>query len=112
MRGSCRDERADLDAPTGAGFWHWVVWDIPASAHEIGTSLPAGAVTGTNDAGVVGYLGPCPPSGDITHHYKITVYALDTPTLDQDAATPPTVAAFAIGGHVIGYGRITGTARR
>src|SRR5437764_14130202 len=53
----------DPDAPTGSGFWHWVVYDIPASV----TSLPAGATFGTaglTDFGVKGYNGPCPPPGD------------------------------------------------
>ncbi|MFR9798842.1 YbhB/YbcL family Raf kinase inhibitor-like protein [Streptomyces sp. MS06] len=102
----------DPDAPTGAGFWHWLVWDVPATQTSVGTPMPAGAVAGTGDSGKTGYLGPCPPSGDLTHHYEITVYALDVPTLDLPASTPPTVAAFTMSGHVIGYARITGTAHR
>lgn len=102
----------DRDAPTGAGFWHWLVWDVPASHHGVGPQLPAGAITGTGDSGTVGYLGPCPPSGDITHHYEISVYALDVPTLQLPATTTPTVAAFTMSGHVIGQARITATARR
>ncbi|MFJ6048927.1 YbhB/YbcL family Raf kinase inhibitor-like protein [Streptomyces sp. NPDC092307] len=102
----------DPDAPTGAGFWHWLVWDIPADRNGVDSALPAGAVAGTADSGTTGYLGPCPPSGDITHHYEINVYALDVPTLDLPATTPPTVAAFTMSGHVIGHARITPTARR
>ena len=102
----------DLDAPTNAGFWHWLAWDIPSTTRALGRQLPAGAVPGTNDAGIVGYMGPCPPPGDITHRYQITVYALDVDSLGLASATPPTVAAFTLGGHVLGYGRITGTARR
>lgn len=103
----------DPDAPTGAGFWHWVSWDIPSADTGLGTtSVPAGTVAGTNDAGARGYLGPCPPAGDITHRYQITVYALDLPSLGLPADTPATVTTFTMAGHVLGYARITATARR
>ncbi|MEU8522914.1 YbhB/YbcL family Raf kinase inhibitor-like protein [Streptomyces sp. NBC_01216] len=102
----------DPDAPTGSGFWHWLVWDIPTTHTSLDGALPTGAVAGTGDSGKAGYLGPCPPGGDLTHHYDITVYALDVPTLDLPASTPPTVASFTMSGHVIGHARITGTARR
>lgn len=73
----------DLDAPTGSGFWHWVVYNIPASVTSLktdagnfsGKNLPAGSVNGNNDAGAPGYVGPCPPAGQ-NHRYLITVYAL------------------------------------
>jgi len=102
----------DVDTTTGSGFWHWMTWDIPASQHSLGRTLPSGAVAGTNDAGAPGYLGPCPPAGDITHHYKITVYALDTANLKLNAATTPAVAAVTMSNHIVGYGRITATAHR
>ncbi|MFF3088716.1 YbhB/YbcL family Raf kinase inhibitor-like protein [Streptomyces nojiriensis] len=102
----------DPDAPTGSGFWHWLVWDIPAGHTGVDTQLPADAITGIGDSGKAGYLGPCPPGGDLTHHYEISVYALDVPTLGLPASTPPTVAAFTMSGHILGYARITGTARR
>jgi Raf kinase inhibitor-like YbhB/YbcL family protein len=102
----------DPDAPTGSGFWHWLEWDLPAGTTSLGSTDPAGAVTGTDDAGVTGYLGPCPPAGDVPHHYELTVYALDVPSLALPAATPPAVTAFTMGAHVIGYGRLTATARR
>ncbi|BAJ31563.1 hypothetical protein KSE_57910 [Kitasatospora setae KM-6054] len=102
----------DPDAPTGSGFWHWLVWDVPAGATALGTTLPSGAVDGANAAGAQGYLGPCPPVGDRAHRYRITVYALDTPSLGLPAATPPAVTAFAMGGHVIGYAQTTAVAAR
>ncbi|MER5792152.1 YbhB/YbcL family Raf kinase inhibitor-like protein [Streptomyces sp. NPDC001980] len=102
----------DPDAPTGSGFWHWLTWDIPATSTELGSALPTGAVAGTNDAGQTGYTGPCPPSGDITHHYRITVYALDTAGLQLPAATPAAVTRFTMSTHVIGTATITATARR
>lgn len=103
----------DPDAPTGSGFWHWVSWDIPPADTSLGTTaLPTGTVTGTNDAGTQGYLGPCPPAGDITHRYQITVYALDVPSLGLPPNTPAAVTAFTMSGHVLGYARITAAARR
>ncbi|WP_392667905.1 YbhB/YbcL family Raf kinase inhibitor-like protein [Streptomyces sp. LN785] len=102
----------DPDAPSGSGFWHWLTWDIPADATALGTDLPSGAVAGTDDAGVTGYLGPCPPTGDVTHHYRISVYALDVPTLALPAGTPAAVTTFTMSGHVIGYARLTALAHR
>ncbi|GLX48752.1 hypothetical protein Shyhy01_17020 [Streptomyces hygroscopicus subsp. hygroscopicus] len=102
----------DSDAPTGSGFWHWLTWDIPATSTELGGTLPTGAVAGTDDAGQTGYLGPCPSAGDITHHYRITVYALDTAGLQLPAATPAAVTRFTMSSHVIGTATITATARR
>ncbi|MFD7730524.1 YbhB/YbcL family Raf kinase inhibitor-like protein [Kitasatospora phosalacinea] len=102
----------DPDAPTGSGFWHWLVWDVPATTTGLSQNPPTGAVVGTNAAGAQGYLGPCPPVGDRTHRYRITVYALDTPSLALPAATPPTVTAFTMGGHIIGYAQTTALAAR
>src|SRR3984957_8084341 len=74
----------DPDAPTGSGFWHWVVANISADTTSIpkgagdekGPGLPAGALQVRNDFSAVGYGGPCPPKGDKPHHYNITVSAL------------------------------------
>jgi Raf kinase inhibitor-like YbhB/YbcL family protein len=85
----------DPDAPTGSGWWHWVVYDIPASAKDLPqgagsgkASLPEGAVQGRTDFGAPGYGGPCPPQGHKPHRYILTVYALKTEKLDipQDAS--------------------------
>ncbi|MGW1424521.1 YbhB/YbcL family Raf kinase inhibitor-like protein [Bradyrhizobium manausense] len=78
----------DQDAPTGSGWWHWSVINIPASVHELGRGagsdpsiLPAGALQTNTDAGVPRYGGPCPPSGT-THRYTITVKALKIDKLE------------------------------
>jgi Raf kinase inhibitor-like YbhB/YbcL family protein len=80
----------DKDAPTGSGFWHWVVIDIPATetglAQGAGTDsgkLPAGAQQTLTDAGMPGYAGICPPLGS-THEYVITVKALGVDRLPVD----------------------------
>ena len=73
----------DLDAPTGSGLWHWVVYNIPVTTTSLETdagslsknNLPHGAVGGLSDVGVKGYFGPCPPAGEL-HRYIITVHAL------------------------------------
>lgn len=76
----------DPDAPTGGGFWHWWVADLPPDTTGLprgaggGTGLPAGALQARNGFGQVGYGGPCPPPGRL-HRYRITVYALDVDKL-------------------------------
>lgn len=82
----------DPDAPTGHGWWHWTVFDIPAGVHGLaanagaagGAGLPNGAAMGKTDFGFSFYGGPCPPRGP-AHHYVITVYALRAPHLPLDA---------------------------
>jgi Raf kinase inhibitor-like YbhB/YbcL family protein len=99
----------DRDAPTGAGFWHWLTWDIPAGVTSLSGALPAGAVAGTNDAGLVGFMGPCPPPGDRTHHYLLSVFALDVPSLGLPSSTRGTVLAFTMRLHILAFGRLVPT---
>jgi Raf kinase inhibitor-like YbhB/YbcL family protein len=75
----------DPDVPTGSGWWHWQVWNSPASAtgFEEGKA-PTGAVEGKGDIGRLGYLGPCPAAGSGVHHYTFTLYALKVDKLDLD----------------------------
>lgn len=83
----------DPNAPTGSGWWHWTVANIPASVTSLpqnagaanSTSLPPGAVQGRTDFGFSNYGGPCPPKGDKPHHYVITVYALKVPKIDVNS---------------------------
>jgi Raf kinase inhibitor-like YbhB/YbcL family protein len=70
----------DKDAQTGSGFWHWVLYDIPASTTSLpgganGGTLPPGAVEGNTDVSKPGFIGPCPPPGR-KHNYVYTVHAL------------------------------------
>jgi Raf kinase inhibitor-like YbhB/YbcL family protein len=106
----------DRDAPTGSGFWHWIAWDLPAGTTSLptgaGAALPAGAVNGTNDGGGIGYTGPCPPAGDLTHHYQVTVVALDVASLKLPADTHAAVVGFVIGQHAIASASLTATARQ
>jgi Raf kinase inhibitor-like YbhB/YbcL family protein len=90
----------DPDAPTGSGFWHWVVVNIPPDVSSLpagagsGEGLPAGALQVRTDVGVPGYAGPCPPEGDHPHRYIFTVFAV---ALDALPVTADTSAA------VVGY---------
>jgi Raf kinase inhibitor-like YbhB/YbcL family protein len=91
----------DPDAPTGSGWWHWVVYNIPANATELpegagtadGKGLPAGSAQGKTDFGAPGFGGACPPKGDKPHRYIFTVYALKTDKLD----IPPDGTAALVG---------------
>ena len=82
----------DPDAPTGSGWWHWVVYNIPASVSSLPAGagdpqknlLPAGAVQGRTDFGTSGYGGPCPPPGK-PHRYYLRLYALKVAKLDVPA---------------------------
>ncbi|MFH7002049.1 YbhB/YbcL family Raf kinase inhibitor-like protein [Flavobacterium bizetiae] len=91
----------DPDAPTGSGFWHWIVFDIPANITELVTNagtknnlIPKGAIQSITDYGIKGFGGPCPPVGHGFHQYIITVYALKTDKLGTDANTNPAVVGF------------------
>jgi Raf kinase inhibitor-like YbhB/YbcL family protein len=99
----------DPDAPTGSGWWHWVVFDIPAYVKELpagaGTpgkpGLPEGAIQSMTDYGVPGYGGPCPPEGHGPHRYILTIHALDVDKLGLDANAGAPLAGFNIGAHTL-----------
>ena len=108
----------DPDAPTGSGWWHWVVYNIPASTTSLPKDagdpskglMPKGAVQSRTDFGTVGYGGPCPPPGDKPHHYRITVFALDVdqlPNAKGDAASAALVG-FDINFHTLAKATLTG----
>lgn len=99
----------DPDAPIAGGFYHWVVYNLPATARELATNaaLAAGEL-GETSAGRAGYYGPCPPPGP-AHHYIFTIYALD---VAQVAAAAPLTAPqllARIAGHVLARGTLRGT---
>jgi len=99
----------DKDAPTGSGWWHWVVFDIPASATGLTQGagdvskklLPPGAIQSITDFGQPGYGGPCPPQGDKPHQYVVTLYALKTDKLGLDAKASPALVGYYIYGNTL-----------
>jgi len=103
----------DPDAPTGSGFWHWWVANIPASVTSLpkgaggGTGLPTGAVQAHNDFSLPGYGGPCPPKGK-PHHYIITVYALKVDKLDIDDKASGAVFGFYANANTLAKATLTG----
>jgi Raf kinase inhibitor-like YbhB/YbcL family protein len=107
----------DPDAPTGVGFWHWTLFDVPASVTHLakgyGDHAAPPAMEGYTDYGLSGYQGPCPPAGDPAHHYHITVSALDLPAIPGGGAgTTGAVLAFSTRGHVLARGEIVGLYKR
>jgi Raf kinase inhibitor-like YbhB/YbcL family protein len=92
----------DPDAPTGSGWWHWVIFDIPNNNNELVTNAgnltlnlaPKGAIQSVTNYGVAGYGGPCPPENHGLHQYIITVYALKIDKLGLDAAVNPAVVGY------------------
>ncbi len=90
----------DPDAPTGSGFWHWLVVNIPPDVRELplgagsqAGKLPKGALMTRTDFGKPGYGGPCPPEGDHPHRYFFTVFAVRE-MLDVQADTSAAVVGF------------------
>ncbi len=92
----------DPDAPTGSGFWHWLIVNIPVATTSLpenagvaeNKNLPAGSVQARNDAGTATYFGPCPPKGDKKHRYIFTIFAVKTDKLNIDANTSGAVVGF------------------
>jgi len=99
----------DPDAPTGSGWWHWVIINIPSSVTELKADAgnpekmlaPKGSVQSMTDFGKPGFGGACPPKGDKPHRYIFTVYALDVEKLDMNEKTPPPMAGFQLNRHAI-----------
>jgi Raf kinase inhibitor-like YbhB/YbcL family protein len=99
----------DPEAPTGSGFWHWVVADIPASATSLpenagalgSKSLPVGAFQLNGDAGAPRYIGGAPPAHSGVHDYYVTVTALDIPKTGLNAATSGALLGFTIDSHTL-----------
>jgi len=105
----------DPDAPTGSGWWHWIVYNIPAGTTSLPAGagdpakhlLPAGVVQGRTDYGTVGYGGPCPPPGK-PHHYYFRLYALKVPKLEVPADTGAALIGFNVRAQELGHAELLG----
>jgi len=109
----------DPDAPTGSGFWHWLVVNIPANVSELsegagsgGGNLPARALQTRTDFGAPGYGGPCPPAGDHPHRYLFTLFAVGTETLDVKTDTSAAVVGFNLHFNTLARAEIMGLYKR
>jgi len=92
----------DPDAPTGSGWWHWVIFNIPTTVTQLGADTgnqtkelaPKGSVQRVTDYGKPGFGGACPPVGDKPHRYIFTVHALKVEKLELDSASPPAMVGY------------------
>ncbi len=99
----------DPDAPTGSGWWHWVIFDIPNNIHALernagdnqSSSAPKGSIQSTTSFGQSGFGGACPPPGDNPHQYIFTVYALKIKTLGLKPDTTPALVGFYLGKNML-----------
>ena len=106
----------DPDAPTGSGWWHWVMFNIPADVNArpagagdpAGDKAPRGAVQSRTDFGKPGYGGPCPPKGDRPHRYIFTIHALKVDHIDADQEASGALVGFMINANQIGKATFTG----
>jgi Raf kinase inhibitor-like YbhB/YbcL family protein len=107
----------DPDAPTGSGFWHWLVYDIPAGASGLpagatAATLPKGAVQGKNDFGLAEYCGACPPAGDKPHRYVFTVFALKVEHLGVAPDATAAMIGFNLNAQALAKATLTATYQR
>ncbi|WP_303784944.1 YbhB/YbcL family Raf kinase inhibitor-like protein [Azovibrio restrictus] len=103
----------DPDAPTGSGWWHWVIANLPADTDHLeagagnpGGLLPTGARSIAGDNGEPGYLGACPPAGT-AHRYVFTVHALKVEQLELPPRATPALVGFYAWAHGLGQASAT-----
>jgi Raf kinase inhibitor-like YbhB/YbcL family protein len=107
----------DPDAPTCSGFWHWVLFDIPADVTELPSGagsgdmsgLPRGAIHARNDTGEPGYVGAAPPPAHGDHRYVFAVHALGVPSLGIDENASPAYVGFNLTFNTLARGLIIAT---
>jgi len=106
----------DPDAPTGSGFWHWAVANLPATVTSLPAgagspdgSLPDGALVLPNELRLKQYSGATPPQGTGVHRYFVVVHAVDVPKLELDPESTPAVLGFNLHFHTLGRAILVGT---
>ena len=103
----------DPDAPTGSGWWHWLIYNIPADIHElphnagdVSTNIaPKGSTQGKSDFGVPGYGGACPPKGSKPHRYQFRIFALDVPKLALPKGASGALIGYNLNAHALGIAK-------
>ena len=109
----------DPDAPTGSGWWHWAVYNVPASCTSLPVNagdpdaglLPEGAVTVANELRLKRFLGAAPPSGHGDHRYYFIVNALDVPSIEVPEDATPALLGFILRDHLVGRAVLSGLSR-
>ncbi len=107
----------DPDAPTGSGFWHWAVANVPATVTSLPSAagdpaaglLPEGAITMPNETGAPEFIGAGPPAGTGVHHYWFVVHALSVDRIDIDPQATPAVLGFLMRDAVLARGILVST---
>lgn len=110
----------DPDAPTGSGWWHWVVWNLPATTQALlaragdpaAALLPPGTMQGNTDFGTPGYGGPCPPAGDKPHRYYFRLHALKVDKLDLPANATAAFVGFNVNANTLAVAELLTTHAR
>ncbi|MEO7386299.1 MAG: YbhB/YbcL family Raf kinase inhibitor-like protein, partial [Gammaproteobacteria bacterium] len=101
----------------GSGWWHWVVWNLPANLLSLPARagdpaaklLPAGVMQGKTDFGSPGYGGPCPPPGDKPHRYYFRLHALNEEKLDLHANASAAFVGFNVNAHTVAVAEVMAT---
>ncbi|MCX4469366.1 putative kinase inhibitor protein [Micromonospora sp. MW-13] len=95
----------DPDAPTGSGFWHWVLVDVPAAVTELPRGAEEGGLGGAfsvrSDYGATGFGGAAPPAGDRPHRYVFAVHAVDVERLGVGRDATPAYVGFNLAFHTL-----------
>ncbi|HEX8548052.1 MAG TPA: YbhB/YbcL family Raf kinase inhibitor-like protein, partial [Cytophagaceae bacterium] len=99
----------DQDAPTGSGWWHWLIFDVPSDITTLkagagnpdNKNAPDGCIQSLTDFKAYGYGGPCPTEGSGHHKYEVTIYALNVNKLGLDRSANPALVGFMLNQHTI-----------
>jgi hypothetical protein len=107
----------DPDAPTGSGWWHWLVVNLPATTSSLASNasvsgLPSGALQTRTDFGAVGFGGACPPPGHGVHRYQHTIWALKVDKLDLTADASGALVGYMLNANALGKATLTATYER
>ena len=110
----------DPDAPTGSGWWHWLVFNIPSSVMELKANAgnlesgiaPTGSVQSITSFGQQGFGGACPPEGDRAHSYIFTVYALDIEKIDLEPNAPAEMVGYFLNAHALSKASLISSFKR
>lgn len=106
----------DPDAPTGSGWWHWLIFNLPpgttglsaGAGNPDSAGAPAGSIQSMTDFGQPGFGGPCPPPGDKPHRYIFTVFALKVDQLPLKKDASGAMVGYYLNQNALGKASVTG----